>query len=103
MRKLIYAAGTAAILAGAFVLVQRASPQSNQAKIIWSPPSVYAGIAPTTIVTKTITFTSDQVLTTIRAMELWIDSGVKPPLSLFPESQGFDHTFVPPAWPYPID
>lgn len=62
MRKLIYIVGMVAILAAAFVFVQRATPLSNQPKITWSPANVYAGITSTTIVTKTIAFTSDQAL-----------------------------------------
>jgi hypothetical protein len=49
------------------------------------------------------TFTNDQLVTAVQAMELWLDSGIKPPPSFFPADQGFDHAFVPPAWPYPID
>jgi len=46
-------------------------------------------------------FTATQWLTTLAAMEKWLDTGIKPDSSSFPESQGFDNKFVPPPWPYP--
>ena len=45
-------------------------------------------------------FTATQLLTTLAAMEKWLDTGVHPDASAFPESQGFDNGFVPPPWPY---
>ena len=45
-------------------------------------------------------FTSTHILTALAAMEKWLDTGVRPDASSFPESQGFDNKFVPPPWPY---
>jgi alpha-beta hydrolase superfamily lysophospholipase len=45
-------------------------------------------------------FTSEQLLTTLEAMERWLNTGTKPDASFFPEPKGFDNTFVPPPWPY---
>jgi pimeloyl-ACP methyl ester carboxylesterase len=45
-------------------------------------------------------FTATQILTTLAAMEKWLDTGVRPDASSFPEAQGFDNRFVPPPWPY---
>ncbi len=45
-------------------------------------------------------FTATQILTALAAMEKWLDTGVRPDASSFPEAQGFDNRFVPPAWPY---
>jgi len=45
-------------------------------------------------------FTATQILTTLAAMEKWLDTGVRPDASAFPESQGFDTRFVAPKWPY---
>jgi hypothetical protein len=45
-------------------------------------------------------FTATQILTTLAAMEKWLDTGVRPDASSFPEEQGFDNRFVPPPWPY---
>lgn len=45
-------------------------------------------------------FTATQILTTLAAMENWLDTGVRPDASSFPEAQGFDNRFVPPPWPY---
>jgi pimeloyl-ACP methyl ester carboxylesterase len=45
-------------------------------------------------------FTATQILTTLAAMEKWLDTGVRPDASSFPEAQGFDNHFVPPLWPY---
>lgn len=47
-------------------------------------------------------FTQQQLLTTIKAMVSWLDTGQKPGPDSFPESQGFDSAFVPPAWPQPL-
>lgn len=44
-------------------------------------------------------FTATQILTTLAAMERWLDTGVRPGASSFPETQGFDNGFVPPPWP----
>jgi hypothetical protein len=44
-------------------------------------------------------FTAAQILTTLAAMEKWLDTGVRPDASSFPEAQGFDNRFVPPLWP----
>jgi pimeloyl-ACP methyl ester carboxylesterase len=46
-------------------------------------------------------FTPAQILTALSAMETWLDTGVKPDATAFPEAQGFDNKFVPPAWPFP--
>jgi pimeloyl-ACP methyl ester carboxylesterase len=46
-------------------------------------------------------FTATQILTTVAAMEKWLDTGVKPDATAFPETQGFTNSFVPPAWPWP--
>jgi alpha-beta hydrolase superfamily lysophospholipase len=45
-------------------------------------------------------FTSEQLLTTLEAMESWLNTGTKPDASFFPEGKGFDNKFVPPPWPY---
>jgi pimeloyl-ACP methyl ester carboxylesterase len=45
-------------------------------------------------------FTATQLLTTLEAMEKWLDNGVRPDAVSFPEAQGFDNRFVPPPWPY---
>jgi len=33
-------------------------------------------------------------------MERWLNTGVRPDASFFPEDKGFDNKFVPPPWPY---
>lgn len=45
-------------------------------------------------------FTADQILAALSAMERWLDTGVAPDASFFPETKGFDTNFVPPVWPY---
>ena len=45
-------------------------------------------------------FTSQQLLSALRAMEQWLDSGVRPDASAFPEAEGFDNHFAPSPWPY---
>jgi pimeloyl-ACP methyl ester carboxylesterase len=45
-------------------------------------------------------FTATQLLTALAAMEKWLDIGVRPDASSFPDAQGFDNSFVPPRWPY---
>jgi hypothetical protein len=45
-------------------------------------------------------FSATQILTSLAAMEKWLDSGVRPDAASFPESQGFNNRFVPPPWPY---
>jgi hypothetical protein len=44
--------------------------------------------------------TSAQLLATLEAMEPWLNTGVRPDASFFPEDKGFDPKFVPPSWPY---
>jgi hypothetical protein len=44
-------------------------------------------------------FTSKQVLAALFAMERWLDTGVKPDVSVFPEAEGFDNQFTPGPWP----
>ncbi len=47
-----------------------------------------------------ISFSAEQYLAGLAAMEHWLDTGVRPDASFFPESLGFNNTFVPPPWPY---
>ena len=42
------------------------------------------------------------MLRTIQAVESWINTGVKPSVESFPESEGFDHAFRAPRWPQPF-
>jgi pimeloyl-ACP methyl ester carboxylesterase len=46
------------------------------------------------------TFSAEQYLATLAAMEHWLDTGIQPDASFFPESVGFDNGYVPPDWPY---
>jgi hypothetical protein len=46
-------------------------------------------------------FTPAQLLAAIRAMDLWVATGVPPGVEQFPESEGFVSDFEPPAWPHP--
>ena len=43
-------------------------------------------------------FTSPQLVTTANALDAWVASGVRPTNADFPDSEGFDQSFVPPAW-----
>ncbi len=45
-------------------------------------------------------FSADQYLSVLGAMESWLDTGVRPDATLLPASQRFDLTFVPPLWPF---
>ncbi|MFB3828797.1 MAG: alpha/beta hydrolase family protein [Bryobacteraceae bacterium] len=45
-------------------------------------------------------FTASQLLAALAAMESWLDTGVAPDASAFPEGLGFDNAFVPQPWPY---
>ena len=45
-------------------------------------------------------FSFDQLMATLNAMESWLNSGVAPDASAFPENVGFDNSYVPPPWPY---
>lgn len=47
-----------------------------------------------------VTFSSEHYLALLSAMEHWLDTGVKPDTSYFPENLGFDNSFVAPPWPY---
>ncbi len=44
-------------------------------------------------------FTPPQLLTTIQAMDYWLDTGDKPGPEFFPAALGFVPGFVPPPWP----
>ncbi len=46
------------------------------------------------------TFTPVQILTAIDGMMNWLDTGERPPASLFPADKGFVQDYVPPAWPW---
>ncbi len=45
-------------------------------------------------------YTSDQLLSALDAMQDWLNKGIKPDASFFPESQGFDNSFTPPPYQY---
>jgi hypothetical protein len=45
-------------------------------------------------------YSAEQILAALNAMEHWLNSGVRPDASFFPDSMGFDNSFVPPPWPY---
>lgn len=46
-------------------------------------------------------FSIDQWLTTVQAMESWLDTGERPDDGFFPATAGFDLDFVPRPWPQP--
>jgi len=46
-------------------------------------------------------FTPQQTLATLDAMTSWLETGDRPGSSFFPAALGFDHSYVPPAWPWP--
>ncbi|HYK89469.1 MAG TPA: alpha/beta hydrolase [Acidobacteriota bacterium] len=45
-------------------------------------------------------FSADQYLSVLGAMNSWLDTGVRPDASLLPASKGFNLGFVPPLWPF---
>ncbi len=45
-------------------------------------------------------FTPEQLVTVVRAMEFWLETGASPGPEFFPEDLGFVPDFVPPRWPY---
>lgn len=47
-----------------------------------------------------VAFSFEQLMAALNAMESWLDNGVPPDASAFPENIGFDNSFVPPPWPY---
>lgn len=47
-------------------------------------------------------FTPQQLLTAVQAMERWLKTRQRPDAEDFPTSLGFVSDFVPPAWPQPI-
>jgi dienelactone hydrolase len=46
-------------------------------------------------------FTPTQLVTTVNALDSWVESGVRPTDADFPVAQGFLPGFVPPAWLQP--
>lgn len=46
------------------------------------------------------TFSAQQYLAALAALEHWLDTGERPDASFFPGSLGFNSGFVPPPWPY---
>jgi hypothetical protein len=44
-------------------------------------------------------FSADQYLAALGAMESWLDTGLRPNAAFFPENLGFDNDFVPPPYP----
>jgi pimeloyl-ACP methyl ester carboxylesterase len=47
-----------------------------------------------------ISFSAEQYLAELNAMEFWLNTGIRPQKRFFPESLGFDNKSVPPPWPY---
>jgi hypothetical protein len=47
------------------------------------------------------TFTPDQWLAAVTAMDYWLDKGLRPDETFFPGEMGFDKNFVPMPWPQP--
>lgn len=45
-------------------------------------------------------YSAEQYLATLAALEQWLNTGIRPDASFFPENLGFDNNFVPPPWPY---
>ena len=45
-------------------------------------------------------YSAEQYLAALAALENWLNTGTKPDAWFFPESLGFDNSFIPPAWPY---
>jgi pimeloyl-ACP methyl ester carboxylesterase len=45
------------------------------------------------------TFTPAQLLKTIKAMDFWLDTGIRPGPEFFPATDGFLQGYAPPAWP----
>ncbi len=45
-------------------------------------------------------FSADQYLSLLAAMESWLDTGVRPDATLLPANKGFDLTYIPPPWPF---
>jgi hypothetical protein len=45
-------------------------------------------------------FSADQYISTLAAMESWIDTGLPLDASLLPSDKGFDLEYVPPPWPF---
>jgi len=44
-------------------------------------------------------FSAPQLLSTIKAMDFWLDTGTKPGPGFFPETLGFVPGYAPPQWP----
>ena len=47
-----------------------------------------------------ISFSAEQYLAELKAMEYWLNTGIRPGKRFFPDKFGFDNSFVPPPWPY---
>lgn len=47
-------------------------------------------------------FTGPQLVTVVQAIEAWAKTGVPPTADAFPAALGFDPTFTPPPWPFPV-
>ncbi len=45
-------------------------------------------------------YSAAQYIAALVAIEHWLDTGVKPDASFFPDSQGFVNGFIPPPWTY---
>ena len=45
-------------------------------------------------------YSAEQYQATLAALEQWLNTGIRPDASFFPETLGFDNNFVPPPWPY---
>ncbi len=45
-------------------------------------------------------YSAEQYLAALAALEHWLENGTPPDASFFPQSMGFDNSFVPSPWPY---
>lgn len=45
-------------------------------------------------------YSAEQYLATLVALEHWLNTGIRPDTSFFPENLGFDNNFVPTPWLY---
>lgn len=47
-----------------------------------------------------VSFSFEQLMAALNAMESWLNTGVAPDASFFPTNVGFDSSYVPPPWSY---
>lgn len=81
-----------AVIANETVYANRVAEKGNSERLVQAYVRAIPGHC---------TFSAEQYLSVLFAMESWLETGLRPDAELLPGSEGFDLNYVPPPWPLP--